>query len=47
MNSTRDTKKNQIGSEDGLMKYPPQKISQQEAIQLGNDNFLPAVPQKP
>jgi len=31
------------GAKSGLMEYPPGKISQQEANQLGNSDFLPAV----
>ena len=34
------------GAKEGLMRYPPGRISQQEANQLGNSDFLPAV-QKP
>lgn len=31
------------GAKGGLMAYPPSKISQREANQLGNSDFLPAV----
>ncbi|NLN24828.1 MAG: hypothetical protein GX163_04085 [Bacteroidetes bacterium] len=34
------------GAKDGLMRYPPSKISQEEANKLGNSDFLPAI-QKP
>lgn len=31
------------GHKGGLMQYPPEKVSQREANQLGNSGFLPAV----
>lgn len=37
-----DDNKN-TGAKAGLMEYPPGKITQKEANQLGNSGFLPAV----